>query len=74
MLKEIGSLLKECEWNIQNIKNTLNQYILDKSLTFKDIGPILRMALTGKTNTPDLVSIIYELGCTITVNRLNYKY
>jgi glutamyl/glutaminyl-tRNA synthetase len=47
---------------------------LDKSLTFKDIGPILRMALTGKTNSPDLVSIIYELGCTITVNRLNYKY
>ena len=74
MLKEIGSQLKECEWNVENIKNTLHQYILDKSLTFKDIGPILRMALTGKTNSPDLISIIYELGCTITVNRLNYKY
>ena len=74
MLKEIGSRLKECEWSVENIKNTLNQYILDKSLMFKDIGPILRMALTGKTNSPDLVSIIYELGCTITVNRLNYKY
>ena len=74
MLKEIGSRLKECEWSVENIKKTLNQYILDKSLTFKDIGPILRMALTGKTNSPDLVSIIYELGCTITVNRLNYKY
>ena len=74
MLKEVGSRLKECEWSLENIKNILNQYILDKSLTFKDIGPILRMALTGKTNSPDLVSIIYELGCTITVNRLNYKY
>ena len=74
MLKEIGSQLKECEWSVENIKNTLNQYILDKSLTFKDIGPILRMALTGKTNSPDLISIIYELGCTITVNRLNYIY
>ncbi len=74
ILKEIGSLLKECEWSLENIKNTLNQYILDKSLTFKDVGPILRMALTGKTNSPDLVLIIYELGCTITVNRLNYKY
>ena len=74
MLKEIASRLKECEWSLENIKKTLNQYILDKSLTFKDIGPILRMALTGKTSSPDLVSIIYELGCTITVNRLNYKY
>ena len=74
MLKEIGSQLKKCEWSLENIKHILNQYILDKSLTFKDIGPILRIALTGKTNSPDLVSIIYELGCTITVNRLNYKY
>ena len=55
MLKEIGSRLKQCEWSVENIKNTLNQYILDKSLTFKHIGPILRMALTGKTNSPDLV-------------------
>ncbi len=74
MLKEIGLKLQKCEWSIENIKNSLNQYVLRKSLTFKDIGPILRMALTGKTNSPDLVLIIYELGCTITVNRLNYKY
>ncbi len=74
MLKEIGSLLKEIEWNIENIKKCLDQYILKNSLTFKDIGPILRLSLTGKTNSPELVSIIYELGCTITVNRLNYKY
>ncbi len=74
MLKEIGSKLKDCEWSIECIKNCLNQYIIENSLTFKDIGPILRMALTGKTNSPDLVSIIYELGCTITLNRLNYRY
>ena len=74
MLKEIGSKLKECEWKTENIKNCINQYILENSITFKDIGPILRMALTGKTNSPDLVSIIYELGCTITLNRLNYSY
>ena len=74
MLKDIGSLLKECEWNLENIKSCLNQFILENSLTFKEIGPMLRMALTGKTNSPDLILIIYELGCTITVNRLNYKY
>ena len=74
MLKKIASKLKKCEWNMGNIKNCLNEYILENSLTFKDVGPILRMALTGKTNSPDLVSIIHELGCTITVNRLNYKY
>ena len=74
MLQEIGLRLKDCEWSIENIKNCLSQYILENSLTFKNVGPLLRMALTGKTNSPDLVTIIYELGCTITVNRLNYKY
>ena len=57
-----------------NKDTKLNYQISENSLTFKDIGPILRMSLTGKTNSPDLISIIYELGCTITVNRLNYKY
>ena len=74
MLVEIGSKLKKCEWSLEKIKECLNQYILKNSLTFKDIGPILRIALTGKTTSPDLVSIIYELGCTITLNRLNYTY
>ena len=74
MLQEIGLQLKDCEWSIEKIKNCLNQYILENSLTFKDVGPVLRMALTGKNNSPDLVTIIYELGCTITVNRLNYRY
>ena len=52
MLKEIGLNLKKCKWSLENIKNCLDQYILKKSLTFKDIGPILRMALTGKLLLP----------------------
>ena len=51
-----------------------SQLFIDKSIKFKDIGPALRLALTGKTNSPDLVTVIYELGCTITLNRLNYIY
>ena len=31
-------------------------------------------ALTGKINSPDLASVIYELGCTIVTNRLSYQY
>ncbi|MDC0093365.1 glutamate--tRNA ligase [Alphaproteobacteria bacterium] len=74
ILKEISLLLNECNWSKDNIDNCLKQYIIEKSIKFKDIGPVLRTALTGKTNSPDLVTIIYELGCTITLNRLNYIY
>jgi glutamyl-tRNA synthetase len=73
-LKEISLLLNECNWSKDSIDNCLKQYIIEKSIKFKDIGPVLRTALTGKSNSPDLVTIIYELGCTITLNRLNYVY
>ena len=74
MLKEISFLLHRCKWSKDDIDNCLKQYIIDKSIKFKDIGPVLRIALTGKTNSPDLVTVIYELGCTISLNRLNYIY
>ena len=74
MINEIGDLLKKCEWTKETIDHCLKTYIQEKSIKFKDVGPIIRIALTGKTNSPDLVSIIYELGCTISLNRLNYKY
>ena len=74
MINEIGDLLKKCEWTKETIDHCLKTYIQEKSIKFKDVGPIIRIALTGKTNSPDLVSIIYELGCTISLNRLNYNY
>ena len=74
MINQIGDLLKSCEWNKESIENCLKKYIEKNCLKFKDVGPILRIALTGKTNSPDLVSIIYELGCTISLNRLKYVY
>lgn len=73
-IKEISILLNKCKWTKDDIDNCLKQYIMDKSIKFKDIGPALRVALTGKTNSPDIVTVIYELGCTITLNRLNYTY
>ena len=74
MINEIGDLLKKCEWTKETIDHCLKTYIQEKSIKFKDVGPIIRIALTGKANSPDLVSIIYELGCTISLNRLNYIY
>ena len=74
LLKDLSSLLNKCKWTRDDIENCLKQYMVDKSLKFKDIGPILRIALTGKTNSPDIISIMYELGCAITLNRLNYNY
>ncbi len=74
ILNEISLLLNSCSWTKDNINSTLKNYIINKNLKFKEIGYPLRLALTGKINSPDLVSVIYELGCTIVTNRLNYQY
>jgi len=49
-------------------------YLIEKSLNFREVGPLLRIALTGKTKSPDIITIIHVLGCEICVNRLNYDY
>jgi len=74
LLKEISLLLNSCSWTKDNINSTLKNYIINKNLKFKEIGYPLRLALTGKIYSPDLASVIYELGCTIVTNRLNYQY
>ena len=74
MLNEISQLLKDCDWSKDEISRVLKEYTNLKNLKFKDIGYPLRIALTGKENSPDIASIIYELGCVIVTNRLNYKY
>ena len=74
LFKEIALLLEKCDWSKEAIDNCLNQFLKEKSLKFKDIGPILRVVLTGKTSSPDIITIIHVLGCEICVNRLNYEY
>ena len=45
-IKEISILLNKCKWTKDDIDNCLKQYIIEKSIKFKDIGPALRVALT----------------------------
>mgnify|MGYP006165917291 CR=1 FL=1 len=74
IFKEIALLLEKCDWSKDVIDNCLKNYLIEKSLKFREVGPLLRIALTGKTNSPDIITIIHVLGCEICVNRLNYEY
>jgi len=74
LFKDIALLLEKCEWSKKAINNCLSNILIEKSLKFNDIGPILRIVLTGKTSSPDIITIIHVLGCEICGNRLNYEY
>jgi glutamyl-tRNA synthetase len=64
----------QCKWSKEEIDTSLKEYLRKNSLKFNQIGPLLRIALTGKTNSPDIITIIYVLGCEICLKRLNYNY
>ena len=36
----------------------------------KDLGPVLRNILTGKTNTPDIFKVIFIIGRNECIKRL----
>ncbi len=71
ILYEVLTLLNSCDWELNVIKNSINNYINDKDLMIKDVAPIIRLAITGKLNTPDIFSILYTLGKEICLKRLN---
>ena len=71
---EILSILKTCDWDINNIKNVIDHYLKSKNLMMKDLGPLLRMKLTGKSDTPNIFMIIFALGRNECIKRLTYNF
>ena len=61
-----------CKWSKEEIDTSLKEYLSKKSLKFNP--SLFITALTGKINSPDIITIIYVLGCEICLKRLNYNY
>ena len=73
-ISDILSILKTCDWDINNIKNVIDHYLKSKNLMMKDLGPLLRMKLTGKSDTPNIFMIIFALGRNECIKRLTYNF
>ena len=61
------------DWNETTIKETIVSWGKENNLTLKDFGGVLRLFLSGKTNSPELFQMIYFLGKDKSIERLN-KY
>ena len=69
-ISEVYQVLSTCDWELNNIKTSINKYIKDNNLMMKDVAPLIRLATTGKFNTPDIFNILYILGKENCLNRL----
>ena len=67
---KVLNILKSTEWNLIELKENIEKYLIKNNLKMKDLGPILRIILTGKTNTPDIFKVIFIIGRNECIKRL----
>ena len=67
---EVLDILKSTNWNLIELKENIDKFLVENNLKMKDLGPILRGVLTGKTNTPDIFKVIFIIGRNECIRRL----
>ena len=68
---DVLNILKSSKWNLIELKENLEKFLVKNKLKMKDLGPILRSVLTGKTNTPDIFKVIFIIGRNECIRRIN---
>ncbi|MDC3063666.1 glutamate--tRNA ligase [Alphaproteobacteria bacterium] len=64
------NILKSTKWNLINLKENIEKYLVENNLKMRELGPVLRIILTGKTNTPDIFKVIFIIGRNECIKRL----
>ena len=67
---DVLNILKSSKWNLIELKENIEKCLVENNLKMKDLGPILRSVLTGKTNTPDIFKVIFIIGRNECIKRL----
>ena len=67
---DVLNILKSTKWNLIELKENIEKFLVKNNLKMKDLGPILRGVLTGKTNTPDIFKVIFIIGRNECIKRL----
>ena len=67
---DVLNILKSTHWNLIELKENIEKFLVENNLKMKDLGPILRSVLTGKTNTPDIFKVIFIIGRNECIKRL----
>ena len=67
---DVLNILKSTKWNLIELKENIEKFLVENNLKMKDLGPILRGVLTGKTNTPDIFKVIFIIGRNECIRRL----
>ncbi|WP_370930936.1 glutamate--tRNA ligase [Bartonella sp. DGB1] len=59
------------DWNKKNLEEVIKTYLNDNNLKFAQIGPCVRIALTGDYNSISIYDLLIILGKQESIKRLN---
>ena len=70
ILLDLDAALPNEDWNLDKLTASINGFLAQKKLKMRDVGPLLRAALTGMKQSPSIVHIMLLLGRSETSNRI----
>lgn len=71
-LSGINNLLSAVDdWSEASLRTKMQAWLAEQNLLLKDIGGILRVALLGTPNSPELFSVMQAMGKEKSLHRLN---
>jgi glutamyl-tRNA synthetase len=70
VLTTLTENLKDADWNKDAVEAGIKKTIEDMGIKFKDLGPVVRYALSGREQAPSVGDIAFALGKEKTLKRL----
>lgn len=70
VLREVADLVDKVEWNEPAIEAAFTAWLAEKNLQIKDVAQPARVALSGRTVSPNIYETIFILGRETSVKRL----
>ena len=70
ILLDLDAALPNEDWNLDKLTASINEFLAENKLKMRDVGPLLRAALTGMKQSPSIVHIMLLLGRSETSKRI----
>lgn len=70
ILLDLDAALPKEDWDLEQLTLSINEFLAEKNLQMRNVGPLLRAAVTGMKQSPSIVNIMVVLGRSETRTRI----
>ncbi len=74
LLESLITILSIQEFTHTNLSHTIKEFCHTQEIKLSDLGPLIRIALTGKKDAPGIYDLMASLGKDETITRLKNYY